>query len=249
VYIFPDGQEGNPDIRKAIRVPPEDHVKVTQEQHDLYEQMDSTFELCKICSVRPKDVRIEPCGHLLCRGCLDNWIHESKGHVTLCPYCREKVLSTEGVIVDPFDSRGPRRPQKKLDPAAAAARASIFSVGDDEDEDYESSDDDEVSADYENINLSSFMARGGGVGVSSRSSPAVNRAPRLPPRGNSRKNSSAPPLRPRLGSSSAPDREIDDGAVAKLRDLGFAEPAVRKALKVAKGDIKMAADILLQFAE
>lgn len=44
-----------------------------QEQLQLYWDMDSTFELCKICAERDKDVRIEPCGHLLCSHCLAAW--------------------------------------------------------------------------------------------------------------------------------------------------------------------------------
>lgn len=44
-----------------------------QEQFELYCQVGSTFQLCKICAENDKDVRIQPCGHLLCRGCLDTW--------------------------------------------------------------------------------------------------------------------------------------------------------------------------------
>lgn len=35
--------------------------------------MGSTFQLCKICAENDKDVRIEPCGHLLCTPCLTAW--------------------------------------------------------------------------------------------------------------------------------------------------------------------------------
>lgn len=35
--------------------------------------MGSTFQLCKICAENDKDVRIEPCGHLLCTPCLNCW--------------------------------------------------------------------------------------------------------------------------------------------------------------------------------
>ena len=44
-----------------------------QEQLQLYWAMDSTFELCKICAESNKDVKIEPCGHLLCSRCLAAW--------------------------------------------------------------------------------------------------------------------------------------------------------------------------------
>ena len=36
--------------------------------------MDSTFELYKICAESNKDVKIEPCGHLLCSRCLAAWL-------------------------------------------------------------------------------------------------------------------------------------------------------------------------------
>lgn len=35
--------------------------------------MGSTFQLCKICAENDKDIRIEPCGHLLCTPCLTSW--------------------------------------------------------------------------------------------------------------------------------------------------------------------------------
>ena len=35
--------------------------------------MNSTFELCKICAEGNKDVKIKPCGHLLCSRCLAAW--------------------------------------------------------------------------------------------------------------------------------------------------------------------------------
>ena len=52
---------------------PEDHIQVTQEQYELYCEMGSTFQLCKICAENDKDIRIEPCGHLLCTPCLTAW--------------------------------------------------------------------------------------------------------------------------------------------------------------------------------
>lgn len=36
--------------------------------------MGSTFQICKICTENDKDVRIEPCGHLLCTSCLNSWM-------------------------------------------------------------------------------------------------------------------------------------------------------------------------------
>ena len=44
-----------------------------QEQYELYCEMGSTFQLCKICAENDKDVKIEPCGHLMCTSCLTAW--------------------------------------------------------------------------------------------------------------------------------------------------------------------------------
>ena len=56
-----------------MQATPEDHIKVTQEQYELYCEMGSTFQMCKICAENSKDIRIEPCGHLLCTACLTAW--------------------------------------------------------------------------------------------------------------------------------------------------------------------------------
>lgn len=40
----------------------------------MYCEMGSTFQICKICTENDKDVRIEPCGHLLCTPCLNSWM-------------------------------------------------------------------------------------------------------------------------------------------------------------------------------
>uniref|UniRef100_A0AAQ4S706 E3 ubiquitin-protein ligase CBL n=1 Tax=Gasterosteus aculeatus aculeatus TaxID=481459 RepID=A0AAQ4S706_GASAC len=73
-----------------------------QEQYELYCEMGSTFQLCKICAENNKDVKIEPCGHLMCTSCLTAW-QESDGQG--CPFCRCEIKGTEPIIVDPFDPR------------------------------------------------------------------------------------------------------------------------------------------------
>ncbi|NXS51716.1 CBLB ligase, partial [Brachypteracias leptosomus] len=73
-----------------------------QEQYELYCEMGSTFQLCKICAENDKDVKIEPCGHLMCTSCLTAW-QESDGQG--CPFCRCEIKGTEPIIVDPFDPR------------------------------------------------------------------------------------------------------------------------------------------------
>ncbi|KAE8287692.1 E3 ubiquitin-protein ligase CBL [Larimichthys crocea] len=72
---------------------------VTQEQYELYCEMGSTFQLCKICAENDKDVKIEPCRHLMCTSCLTAW-QESEGQG--CPFCRCEIKGTEPIVVDPF---------------------------------------------------------------------------------------------------------------------------------------------------
>ncbi|KAL4647511.1 E3 ubiquitin-protein ligase CBL-like isoform X1 [Arapaima gigas] len=101
-YLFPDGRAQNPDLTGLCEPSPQDHIKVTQEQYELYCEMGSTFQLCKICAENDKDVKIEPCGHLMCTSCLTAW-QESEGQG--CPFCRCEIKGTEPIVVDPFDPR------------------------------------------------------------------------------------------------------------------------------------------------
>ncbi|XP_043936986.1 E3 ubiquitin-protein ligase CBL [Protopterus annectens] len=101
-YLFPDGRNQNPDLTGLCEPTPQDHIKVTQEQYELYCEMGSTFQLCKICAENDKDVKIEPCGHLICTSCLSAW-QESEGQG--CPFCRCEIKGTEPIVVDPFDPR------------------------------------------------------------------------------------------------------------------------------------------------
>ncbi|XP_059812950.1 E3 ubiquitin-protein ligase CBL [Hypanus sabinus] len=101
-YLFPDGRSQNPDLTGLCEPTPHDHIKVTQEQYELYCEMGSTFQLCKICAENDKDVKIEPCGHLMCTSCLTAW-QESEGQG--CPFCRCEIKGTEPIVVDPFDPK------------------------------------------------------------------------------------------------------------------------------------------------
>ncbi|XP_053310962.1 E3 ubiquitin-protein ligase CBL-B isoform X2 [Spea bombifrons] len=105
-YLYPDGRSYNPDLTDLCEPMPHDHIKVTQEQYELYCEMGSTFQLCKICAENDKDVKIEPCGHLMCTSCLTSW-QESDGQG--CPFCRCEIKGTEPIIVDPFDPRDESR--------------------------------------------------------------------------------------------------------------------------------------------
>ncbi|XP_025100109.1 E3 ubiquitin-protein ligase CBL-like isoform X2 [Pomacea canaliculata] len=107
-FLYPDGRNVNPDLSFLVRDCEEDHIRVTQEQYELYCEMGSTFQLCKICAENDKDIRLEPCGHLLCTPCLTQW-QDSEGQG--CPFCRCEIKGTEQVVVDPFDDR----PQPKTE--------------------------------------------------------------------------------------------------------------------------------------
>ena len=98
-YLYPNGQPNNPDLSQDIIVKPNDHVRVTEEQYELYCEIGTTFELCKICAESDKDIRIEPCGHLVCHNCLEHW-QEIGGDG--CPFCRQEIKDIERIIVDPF---------------------------------------------------------------------------------------------------------------------------------------------------
>lgn len=98
-YVYPDGQNSNPDISCLTVDASEDHIAVSEEQYEIYCEMGSTFQLCKICAENNKDIKIEPCGHLLCTFCLVQW-QDSNG--VTCPFCRSEIRSTEQVVVDPF---------------------------------------------------------------------------------------------------------------------------------------------------
>jgi len=73
-YLYPDGQKFNPDLSNAVEQSPENHIRVTHEQYEMYCEMGSTFQICKICTENDKNIRIEPCGHLLCTPCLNSWM-------------------------------------------------------------------------------------------------------------------------------------------------------------------------------
>ncbi|XP_074538919.1 E3 ubiquitin-protein ligase CBL-C isoform X2 [Halichoeres trimaculatus] len=98
-YLYPDGRDLNPDLTTLSEPAQRGKVKVSEEQYELYCEIGSTFQLCKICAERDKDTRIQPCGHLLCKPCLIGW-QKSAGHT--CPYCRCDIRGTESILVEPF---------------------------------------------------------------------------------------------------------------------------------------------------
>ncbi|XP_051063557.1 E3 ubiquitin-protein ligase CBL-C isoform X2 [Phodopus roborovskii] len=95
IYLYPDGKNHNPDLTELCQAEPYQRIEVSEEQLQLYEAMNSTFELCKICAERDKDVKIQPCGHLLCSHCLAAWQSDSQ----TCPFCRRQIKGFEAVSI------------------------------------------------------------------------------------------------------------------------------------------------------
>ncbi|XP_018587763.1 E3 ubiquitin-protein ligase CBL-C isoform X2 [Scleropages formosus] len=124
IYLYPDGRDSNPDLTGLCEPASRAKVRVTPEQYELYCDIDSTFQLCKICTERDKDTRIQPCGHLICKLCLNGW-RRSDGHT--CPYCRCDIRETESICIEPF------LPDRRSN---AGAREEV------EDEDEDDDDDD-----------------------------------------------------------------------------------------------------------
>ncbi|XP_041844741.1 E3 ubiquitin-protein ligase CBL-C isoform X2 [Melanotaenia boesemani] len=98
-YLYPDGRDVNPDLTSLCEPTQKGKVKVTEEQYELYCEIGSTFQLCKICTERDKDTQIQPCGHLLCQPCLKGWL-KSAGHT--CPYCRCDIRGTKSILIEPY---------------------------------------------------------------------------------------------------------------------------------------------------
>lgn len=99
-YLYPDGRDLNPDLTSLCESSQKSKVRVTEEQYELYCEIGSNFQLCKICAENDKDTRIQPCGHLLCHPCLSGWQAKSVGNT--CPYCRCTIRGTESILVEPY---------------------------------------------------------------------------------------------------------------------------------------------------
>ncbi|NXY87797.1 CBL ligase, partial [Alcedo cyanopectus] len=107
-YLFPDGRNQNPDLTGLCEPTPQDHIKVTQEQYELYCEMGSTFQLCKICAENDKDVKIEPCGHLMCTSCLTAW------QVRIAPSCKAGCSSAVSLINTDLSGHPPQHREELL---------------------------------------------------------------------------------------------------------------------------------------
>uniref|UniRef100_A0A914LDN7 E3 ubiquitin-protein ligase CBL n=1 Tax=Meloidogyne incognita TaxID=6306 RepID=A0A914LDN7_MELIC len=101
-YLYPDGRPKNIDLSFAIQSNTEGKVHVSPEQYQIYCEMGTTFEMCKICDEQNKNVKLEPCGHLLCRPCLHKWQEKSDGEKN-CPFCRCEIKGTENVLIESYN--------------------------------------------------------------------------------------------------------------------------------------------------
>lgn len=101
-YLYPMGRDNNIDLSYMLETSKtEDRLQVTSEQYQIYCEMGTTFEMCKICDERDKDVKLEPCGHLLCKLCLKSWQESAEGGST-CPWCRCEIKGTEKIIIESY---------------------------------------------------------------------------------------------------------------------------------------------------
>lgn len=113
----------NVDLTEILSPTQEKHIEVTQEQYEIYCEMGSTFQMCKICAENDKDMRLEPCGHLICHICLHSWLDSGR---TDCPFCREEIKDSEQIVIDPFATRPEGKRDKeslKRDLMAASSSA------------------------------------------------------------------------------------------------------------------------------
>ena len=109
-YLYPNGDDKNPDLKDILSPTEEKHISISEKQYKAYVMMDSTFEMCKICAENDKDIKIEPCGHLLCHICLHKWLDSGRSD---CPFCREEIKDSEQVIIDSFGSTVDKKEEEK----------------------------------------------------------------------------------------------------------------------------------------
>ncbi|XP_062912742.1 E3 ubiquitin-protein ligase CBL-C isoform X3 [Mobula hypostoma] len=126
-YLYPDGRDFNPDLTALCQPSQQDRIQVSQEQYQLYCEMGSSFQMCKICTENNKNRKMEPCGHLICDTCLTSWL-QSDGHT--CPFCRCEIRGTQLIVVEPFAPRPCR-------PSPSAPLAEVESEDEDEEDNFE----------------------------------------------------------------------------------------------------------------
>lgn len=105
LYVYPDGRDIKIDISSAIAIMSASRIQISKEQFEMYSDMGTSFQLCKICSENNKDRKLEPCGHLICSTCLENW--QELQSVPSCPFCRCEIKTFEPIIISPFEKKQP----------------------------------------------------------------------------------------------------------------------------------------------
>lgn len=124
-YLYPSGLDQALDLTEILSPSQEQHIEVTQEQYEIYCEMGSTFQMCKICAENDKDMRLEPCGHLICHICLHSWLDSGR---TDCPFCREEIKDSEQVVIDPFGVRLREEKEKQEAEQKELVAAAVASV-------------------------------------------------------------------------------------------------------------------------
>ena len=98
-YQFPDGQRDNIRLDDLAKLTVKDIEIIPVPDQNIYEPIESTFEQCKVCMDREKDIKLEPCGHLLCHSCFNQWKISDQNYrqnsVLTCPFCRVPVKSIQ----------------------------------------------------------------------------------------------------------------------------------------------------------
>lgn len=100
IYKFPNGKIYDSSILYKLINSPLQNISVSLEEHEAYCRIDSSFEICKICEQNNKNVKLEPCGHLLCNFCLTKW--QKSFRCQSCPFCRLEIKGMEKVSLIPY---------------------------------------------------------------------------------------------------------------------------------------------------
>ena len=103
LYLYPDGRDIKIDISSAIAVTSASRIQMSKEQYEQYCDVGLSFQVCKICAENNKDRKLEPCGHLICSSCLENW--QEQHSVPSCPFCRCEIKTFEPIIISPFEQK------------------------------------------------------------------------------------------------------------------------------------------------
>lgn len=101
IYKFPNGKVHDSSILYKLINSPLQNVSVSLEEHEAYCRIDSSFEICKICEQNNKNVKLEPCGHLLCNFCLTKW--QKSFRCQSCPFCRLEIKGIEKISLIPYE--------------------------------------------------------------------------------------------------------------------------------------------------